>query len=195
MPRLRENGTSYAAGTPGMFARMLIDLAFAACAAIGFYWGYSRGIIRTVISVIAVFVGFVIAVRFAPDVTALLAHLFNASTTGALPLVGFVVAFALVLVALRLVATALERALRAVHLDGVNKIAGGVAASLAVTLLFSILLGFVDGAGLVAMETKVESIAYPALAAFPDQAYALFGRAQPALEDLRRAGRDALGGQ
>ena len=178
-----------------MFAGMSIDLAFAACAAVGFYWGYSRGIIRTVVSVAAVFVGFVVAVRFAPAVTGLLAGLFDAEAAGALPLVGFVVAFALVLVGLRLLATALERALRAVHLDGVNKLAGGLAAALATTLLFSILLGFADGAGLVAMETKVASVAYPALEAFPEQAYALFGRARPALEDLRDAGKEALGGR
>ena len=172
---------------------MLIDLAFAACAAAAFYWGYSRGIIRTVVSIVAAFVGFVVAIHFAPDVTALLARLFDAEPTGALPLVGFVVAFAAVLVALRLLATAAERLLRAVHLDGVNKLAGGLAAVLGATLLFSILLGFVDGAGLVAMETKVESVTYPALDAFPEQAYALFGRARPALEDLRDAGREALG--
>ena len=189
-----ENLTSSAPSPTGMFAFMFIDLAFAAFAAIGFYWGYSRGIIRTVVSVVAVFVGFLLAVRFAPEVTAVLAKLFEADAGGALPLVGFVVTFTLVLLGLRLLSTAAERALRAVHLDGVNKLAGGLAAALAATLLFSILLGFADGAGLVAMETKVESITYPALDAFPEQAYALFGKARPVLDDLRDAGREAVGG-
>lgn len=171
---------------------MWIDLIFAVVAAAGFYWGYSRGIIRTVVSVVALFVGFVLAVRFAPDVTAVLTRLFDAEPGGAWPLIGFVVAFAIVLLALRLVATAIERLLTQLRLNVVNKAAGGLAAALLATLVFSLLLMFVNSARLIPDEAKRTSVTYASLEAFPAQAYALLGRARPALENARDAGERAM---
>ena len=171
---------------------MWIDVGFAVFAALGFYWGYSRGVIRAVVSLVAVFVGFVAAVRFAPSVTAILTDLLDKPATGAWPLIGFVVAFVLVLVLLRLAATLVERALTAVRLNGVNKLAGGLASALATTLLYSVIVMFVDGAGAVTIEAKNDSMTYDALEALPTQAYALLGEARPAFEQLRDAGREAV---
>lgn len=174
---------------------MWIDIVFAVVAAYGFYWGYSRGIIRTVISVAAIFIGFVLAVRFAPAVTEVLSNLFNTPAAGALPLIGFIVAFVLVLLGLRLVATAIERVLTTVKLNILNKVAGGLATAILATLVFSILLMFVNSANLISLDTKTKSITYQALEDFPAQAYALLGKARPAMENVRDAGKRAMEGE
>lgn len=171
---------------------MWIDIVFAAAAAYGFYWGYSRGIIRTVISVVAVVVGFVLAVRFSAEVTRVLAELFKTEPDGALPLIGFVVSFALVLVALRLLANGVEGLLSTLRINFINQTAGGIAAALLATLLFSVLLLGIDSANLVSAEAKRKSITYQALAEFPDQAYAILGKTRPALERVKAVGEEAL---
>ncbi|MFK8055411.1 MAG: CvpA family protein [Saprospiraceae bacterium] len=174
---------------------MWIDLVFAVIAAFGFYWGYSRGIIRTVVSVAALFIGFVLAVRFAPQTTEVIAKLFKTPAEGALPLIGFVVTFVLVLLILRLVANAIEKVLTTLKLNFLNKVAGGLATSILATLIFSILLIFVNSANLISEEAKDTSMTYSSLEAFPDQAYAVLGKAKPALEDVRDAGKRAMEGK
>lgn len=174
---------------------MWIDLVFAAVAAYGFYWGYSRGIIRTVVSIAAIFIGFVLAVRFAPQTTEVIAKLFKTPAEGALPLIGFVVTFVLVLLLLRLVANAIEKMLTAIKLNVLNKVAGGLATAILATLVFSILLIFVNSANLISDNAKATSITYASLEAFPDQAYAVLGKAKPALENVRDAGKRAMEGE
>ncbi len=176
-----------------MFANhMWIDLVFAAFAAYGFYWGYSRGIIRTVISIAGVVVGFVLAVRFSAAVTDVLAQLFKTEPTGALPLIGFVVTFALVLLALRLVANAIEGVLSKLNINFLNQAAGGLAAAILATLALSMMLMLVNSANLITAEAKRKSISYSALEAFPDQAYAILGKTRPALERAKDAGQKAM---
>ena len=174
---------------------MWIDIIFAIVAASAFFWGYSRGIIRTVISVVAIFVGFILAVRFAKPTTSILADVFNTSPDGAMPLIGFIVAFVLVLVSLRMVATILEKSLSAVRLNFINKIAGGLAMAVLGTLVFSILLMFVNAASLIPLDVKAKSVTYASLEEFPAQAYAILGKARPALENVRDAGKEALKGE
>ena len=171
---------------------MWIDVIFAAIAAYGFYWGYSRGIIRTVVSIAAVVVGFVLAVRFSAEVTEVIARLFDTTPTGALPLLGFVITFALALLALRLIANAVEGLLTQLRLNFINKAAGGLAAAVLATFFLSVGLAFVDSAGLLSGETKRKSVSYAALAAFPDQAYAALGRTRPVLDRAREAGERAM---
>lgn len=171
---------------------MWIDVIFAAVAAFGFYWGYSRGIIRTVISVVAVLVGFVLAVRFSAEVTSILAQTFNASTTGAMPLIGFVVSFVLVLLLLRMLANALESVLSKLRINFINQAAGGFAAAIIATFLYSVLLLFVDSASLISQDAKVNSVSYTALEAFPEQGYAIIGKTKPALEKVKEAGEKAM---
>lgn len=174
------------------FAGMWIDIAFAIIASVAFYYGFSRGIIRTIISVAAVFVGFILAVRFAAPVTDVISRLFNTSPDGAMPLIGFIVAFVLVLALLRLLATFIERVLTKLRLNALNKVAGGLATAILGTLVLSILLLFVESANLITPEAKRESVTYQSLAEFPAQAYAILGKARPGLERVRDAGKKAL---
>lgn len=171
---------------------MWIDGIFAVVAAAAFFYGYQRGIIKTVASIAAVFLGFIAAVRFAKPATNILANLFNTEPTGAMPLVGFLVAFFAVLMILNFSVKMVERILSAARLSFINQFIGGVTIALAAVLVFSILLGFVDSADLIPVKQKEESFTYEALNAFPNQAYAALGQAMPSLDNLREAGKSAL---
>ena len=175
-----------------MFAAMWIDIVFALVAAYGFYWGYSRGIIGAVVSIAAVVLGFVLAVRFSAEVTDLLADLFNTPPTGAMPLVGFVVTFAMVLLALRLLVTTVERLLSTLRINFLNKAAGGLAAALLAVFVLSLAMLSINSAGLVSREAKADSVTYASLVAFPAQVQGAFRQSKPTLERIKDAGDKAM---
>lgn len=174
------------------FAIMWIDVVFAAVVALAFYQGYSRGIIGTVVSIAALVLGFLLAVRHSREITGLLADLFNVPAAGALPLIGFVVTFVLTLFAMRLIAAAVERVLSALRLAAVNRALGGLAAAILATFLLSLALLAFESTGLLTREQRRDSITYESLAAFPDQVRGVFQRSRPALERVRVRGEDAL---
>ena len=171
---------------------MWIDIAFAIVVGLAFYQGYSRGIIGTVVSIAALVLGFVVAVRYSSPVTELLADLLNTPPTGALPLLGFVVTFALTLAALRLLVKGVERLLATLQLTVVNKVLGGLAAAVIATFLLGMALIAVESAGLIPREQQRDSLTYEPLAAFPDQVKSAFVQNKPALERLRERGEEEL---
>ncbi len=171
---------------------MWIDIVFAIVVAYGFYWGYSRGIIGTVVSIAAVVLGFVLAVRFSAEVTDLLADLFHTTATGALPLLGFITTFVLVLLSLRLLVTTVERVLSALRINFVNKAAGGLAAALIATFLLGVAMLSLNSAGLVSAAAKGDSLTYGSLAAFPQQARAAIQQKQSTVDKVKEAGRKAI---
>ena len=171
---------------------MWIDIVFAAVAAFAFYQGFSRGIIGSVVSIAAVVLGFVLAVRYSREVTDVLSDLFNTPATGALPLVGFVTTFVLVLLALRLVVTAVERVLSALRLTVVNQALGGLAAAVLAVFVLSVAMLAVNSAGLISAQQKRDSVTYAPMSAFPDQVKRAFRQQRPVLERVREAGERAM---
>ena len=171
---------------------MWIDIAFAAVAALAFYQGYRRGIIGTVVAIAAVVLGFLLAVRYSREATAVLADLFDVPPTGAMPLVGFVATFALTLLAMRLIAGAFERLLETLRLTVVNRALGGLAAVLIATFLLGMALIAVESAGLIPREQRRASLTYEPLAAFPEQVRRAFVRQKPVLERVRERGEEEL---
>lgn len=171
---------------------MWIDVVFALVVAFAFYQGYTRGIIGTVVSIAALVLGFLLAVRYSREVTLALADLFGAPAAGAMPLVGFVVTFALTLLAMRLLAAAVERVLSALRLAVVNRALGGVAAAILATFVLSVALLAFESTGLLTREQRRESITYESLAAFPDQVKGAFRQSRPLMERVRERGEDVL---
>ncbi len=171
---------------------MWIDIVFAIMVGYGFYWGYSRGIIGTVVSIAAIVVGFVLAVRFSAEVTDLLAELFDTTATGALPLIGFITTFVLVLLSLRLLVTTIERLLSALRINFLNKAAGGLAAALIATFVLGLALLPLNSAGLISSSTKLDSMTYASVAAFPAQAQSAFRQNQSTVDKVKTAGQKAI---
>ena len=122
---------------------MIIDAIFFLTVLGGFWSGFARGIIKTVMYLFASFFGFVVAVKFAPAATDLLRTVFN-SQSALMPLLGFITCLGLTIVAIQLLAKGLEGILQTARLNIINKFFGGVLMSGIFVLFYSVLLWFAD---------------------------------------------------
>jgi membrane protein required for colicin V production len=170
---------------------MAIDIIFAIVALYGIYMGFSKGIIKTVFTVLALLLGFMIAVRFSVYATDLLKNIFNTDNP-MLFLAGFVLCFILTVVLLRFIAKMLERVLEGLGINFINKIAGGLVIATLFTLIFSILIWFADRAKVIPDSTKDKSITYPYLQAFPTQARTFAEKLKPFFESTYEQGVETL---
>ena len=170
---------------------MVIDILFALAALYGIYMGFSKGIIKTVFSLLALLLGFMIAVRFSVFVTEFLQEIFKTEHP-MLFLVGFLLCFVVTIFALRFLAKTLESVLEGLGINFINKLAGGLILASLFTLIFSILLWFGDRATLIPEKTKKESMTYPYLQTFPAQARDFADRLRPFFTDTYQKGVETL---
>ncbi len=146
---------------------MVIDIIFFFAAIFGFYLGYSRGIIKTVFTVLSLLFGIVAAAKFGPALTHFLESAFNYHN----PLMffaGLILAFMLTLILIRTLASGLEGVLQSANINIINKVAGGLVMSGLMVALFSTLVIFADRSHIINDDAKRESRAYPLLQQFPD---------------------------
>ena len=148
---------------------MAIDLAFILLAGYGFYTGYYKGIIQTIFSAVSVIFGLLIAFKLSAATTRMLETTFESNHPMMFP-AGFALTFLTALLLFRLISKGLEGVVQTVHLNAINRIAGGAVLAGGITLLLSVLLWFGDTAGLLGERLKNESQTYPFLQTIPDKA-------------------------
>lgn len=161
---------------------MVIDIIFAAAAIWGFYLGFSRGIIKTIFTILSVVFGLMIAFRFGPDITVLLER--TVSDNALMFIAGFLLTFVLTMVGIRLFANFLEGALESANINFINQIIGGFFMAGLIVLVYSMLLWFGDRSRLIEDATKAESISYAYLEQYPEQVWKWSGKARPVIEDF-----------
>ena len=152
-------------------------------AAYGFWVGYSKGIISTAFSVLALLFGLIAAVKFGPTMTDLLLGLFPDGGSFML-LAGVIVTFFLTMALFRFVARALEGALESININFINQILGGILSGLFFIFIFSTMLMFANRSGLISEETKAQSVTFVVLEPFPENAWALGRQAWPWVEEF-----------
>lgn len=162
---------------------MAIDIMCAIMAFYGFYLGYTRGIIKTVFSVLSIFFGIVAAAKFGPAMTDFLESAFNYHNP-LMFIAGLMLAFILTMALIRLLANALEGVLESVNINVVNQFLGGVVLSGALIGVYSVLVLFGDRAHIIDSSTKRESITYPFLEKMPDQLMAAGKVVQPVFSEF-----------
>lgn len=161
---------------------MVIDIIFAAAAIWGFYLGFSRGIIKTIFTILSVVFGLMIAFRFGPDITVLLER--TVSDNALMFIAGFLLTFVLTMVGIRLFANFLEGALESANINFINQIIGGFFMAGLIVLVYSMLIWFGDRSRLIEDATKAESISYAYLEQYPEQVWKWSGKARPVIEDF-----------
>lgn len=161
---------------------MIIDIFFAVVAAWGFYLGFSRGIIKTIFTILSVVFGLIMAVRFGPQVTNLLER--TLSDNPLMFIAGFLLTFVGVMMIIRLLANFLEGALQTAHINFVNQFIGGLVTAAFFTLLLSGLLWFSDKAQLISEDTKGDSSTYKYLERYPEVVWSWGGKLKPVLVDF-----------
>ncbi|MEO0874836.1 MAG: CvpA family protein, partial [Bacteroidota bacterium] len=141
---------------------MIIDFLCLIVGLYGFWVGYSRGIVKTVLTTVSFLIGFMAAAKFSPTVSTMLQEWIEAPGTIMLP-AAFLLTFILTLVLFRMLANGLEGMLEAVNINFINQIAGGGISMFFFVFLYSVLVSFADSSRLIDPDTKQESFTYEIL--------------------------------
>lgn len=138
---------------------MILDIVFVLLVLAAFYNGYTKGIVYSVLSLVAVLLGVVIAMNFSSAVSVWLHGQFNIPAI-IMPTLSFILVLVAVVLAVRLVAYLTEKFLKTIMLNFANKIAGGALWSVIVVLLFSLLVFLVSKTGIFTENLIATSYSY-----------------------------------
>lgn len=142
---------------------MAIDIICLIFLAYGFWIGYSKGIIATVLTLASYVFGILAAMKFGPIMGHMLYDWMPAITSGGGFLLGFIVVLILTLVLFRIVGRGLTSFLETINVNFINQIMGGVLSGLFFTFIFSGLVFFGDQSRIISDEVRASSITYQPL--------------------------------
>ena len=157
---------------------MIIDVVAFLLLAYGFYIGYTRGIIKSVFSVISLIIGILAALVLSPVVIRNLQQWIDWHP-GLVFALGFALTFIVVLIAIRFIGKKLEDLLKFAHLNTVNKVAGGTIMGVIVLVLFSYALWGINSFNLLSEKNKQSSISYEYLETLPVHTRGVLDKAKP----------------
>ncbi len=103
---------------------MILDLIAAVIITYGFYRGYTKGLINTVVDTMSILVGLVIALKFSPLLIGYLQKVVNLNPSIEF-ILGFIIVFFVVMLLLRFIGERIEDLLKAVKINFINQLAGG----------------------------------------------------------------------
>lgn len=170
---------------------MIIDAVCLVLALYGFWVGYSRGIIKTVLTALSVLFGFMAAARFSPTVSTMLQDYFDGNKS-LMFLVAVVLTFMLTLILFRMLANGLENMLEAVNINFINQFMGGVISMMFFIFLYSAMVKFADNSRLIEPETKEQSITYTILEPLPEVAWDLGQNVWPIFQEFWQYALDVM---
>ena len=145
---------------------MAIDIICLIFAAYGFYVGFTRGIISTVLALASYLIGALAAMKFGPIAGDMIFDSFPAVTKGGGFLLGVIVVFFLTLLLFKLVARGLTSFMQTININVINQLLGGIVSALFFVFVFSGLLLLGDTSRIVTEELKRDSITYEPVTIF-----------------------------
>lgn len=157
---------------------MILDIIVGIILAFGFYVGYSRGLIKTVFDTLSLLIGIVAALKLSPIAINIVDSLLSAKPAISF-VIGIVLTFLIVMALIRFIGKKLEDLFKAINLNFVNQLAGGVLQSLFFALLISLGLYLLDNLKLLQEESKQESISYSMLEPLPRKSQDVFEKFKP----------------
>jgi membrane protein required for colicin V production len=162
---------------------MIIDIFTAILVSLGFYLGYQRGLIKTIFDTLSLIIGVLAALKLSPIVIKVLQSSFDISPAITF-ILGIAITFLLVMILIRFIGKKLEDLLEAVHINFVNKIAGGLLQALFFSVLLAYGVGLMDKVGMVKQNEKDKSFTYSYLGALPPLSQSLFNAMKPVFIDF-----------
>lgn len=173
---------------------MILDLICLIFVAYGFWIGYSKGIISTVLSIASYFFGVLAAMKFGPVMADILGDIFQTTEgwQGGIFILGVILTFFLTLVLFRLLAKGLTGVMESVNVNFINQILGGILSGFFFAFVFSGLVLFGDQARIVSEEAKEQSITYPLLKPLPQFVWAKGKALLPVFKDFYDQAADAM---
>lgn len=157
---------------------MMIDLFFFIFAGYGFFLGFTKGIIRTVFTVLSYVFGLLAAFKLSPAATRFLETALG-SENPLLFIAGFLIAFFGTMLLIRFISRALSEGLESANINIINQMAGGALLAAIMTLLYSLVLWFLVESHIVKEEHTAPSVTYPYLEDYPQVAWNALGKLKP----------------
>ena len=138
---------------------MIIDIIFVVLLVLAIIKGFSRGLIVAVFSFVAFLVGMAAALKLSAVVAISLQE--KANVTGSwLPVISFFLVFIAVVLAVRLGAKLLKKAVSMVLLGWVDTIGGIILYALLYLFIYSVILFYAANIGLISLETQKASVTF-----------------------------------
>lgn len=142
---------------------MAIDIICLIFLAYGFWIGYSKGIISTVLSLTSYIFGVLAAMKFGPILGDMIFGWAPALTSVGAFIIGVIGVFVMTLVLFRIVAKGLTSFMENININFINQILGGVLSGLFFTFIFSGLVFFGDQSRIITDDLSTSSITYKPL--------------------------------
>jgi membrane protein required for colicin V production len=138
---------------------MIIDIIFLVLLAFAIIKGIRRGFIVAVFSFLAVIIGVAAAMKLSYIVAGWLQHSFNTGERW-LPFLSFLIVLSVVIILVRLVANAIQRAVNFTMLGWLNKLGGVLLYILLYISVYSVCLFYLTQMNIIKPETIAESRTY-----------------------------------
>lgn len=172
---------------------MLLDIIVAIVVSLGFYLGYTRGLIKTVFDSLSLVIGILAALKLSPIVINILDEIIKTSPAVSF-LLGVVITFIAVMAIIRFIGKKLEDMLEAVNINFINKLAGGAVQGLFFAYILSLAIWLVDSLKVLKPEVKAASITYSLLQPLPEKGKAVFTSLKPIFQGFWDKTVDAMDG-
>ncbi|RMG83271.1 MAG: CvpA family protein, partial [Bacteroidetes bacterium] len=147
---------------------MVIDAILGILIVWGFYTGFTRGIIKTVFTIISYAFGVMAVIKFGRPATNFLREAFN-SNEPLMFIPGYLLAFFLTMLLIRLIARTLEGFLQTANINIINQVAGGILFAVLNAFIYSAILWFLVQSSIVSTQATAESRSYVYLEKLPGQ--------------------------
>lgn len=170
---------------------MILDLIAALLIALGFYFGFQRGFIKTVFDTGSLIIAIIAALKLSPIVIGIINKSLNIAPSLAF-IIGIVITFILVMIVVRFIGKKLEDLFKAVNLNFINKFSGGALQALFFAILLSYSVALMNKVNMIKEDTKVTSISYPYLELMPAMSQKLFISLKPIFSEFWDATMHAM---
>ncbi|HWR33650.1 MAG TPA: CvpA family protein [Chitinophagaceae bacterium] len=162
---------------------MLLDLVFAVILILAVLQGYQKGLVVGLFSFLAIIIGLAAAIKLSTVMAELIGKSINISQQW-LPLISFAVIFLLVILLIRWVAKLIEKSVEIAMLGWVNKLGGIIFYTAIYTIIFSVVLFYLEQMKIIQLETIQKSVTYSFVQPWGPKAINGFGAVIPVFKDL-----------
>jgi membrane protein required for colicin V production len=163
---------------------MFIDVFFALFLIYGLVTGYYRGFIRAVLSLVGIFLAILLGLKLGPYLGDFLERSFHLGPMFSL-IIGIVLCFILILWGVRILSGTIEKGLRALSLNFINKFAGALILGAFMFLFYGWVVRFLDEASMISQEAKHTSKTYAYVARVPEYTDQLMTFVKPMVREVK----------
>lgn len=162
---------------------MIIDLLFLIVLLVFMLRGYRKGLILSLFSVVAIFIGIAAALKLSGSVAE---RLFDADSSWSrwAPLLSYVIVFFIVIWLVKIAGTLLQKSFEAVTLGWVNRLTGALLHGFLVCFVFSTLLWLLAQMGVLHPEAQSHSRVFSLLTPLAPALFDWVGKVIPLLREV-----------